>query len=348
MSQPTLDDAGSQPSGWYWEPLYPYFDEDEWAGPIPLTDAELDDAIVRLVRLYPGRLGRPRIAHILAGHRGRKIKAKYGHLQDYRRDPCVSLEQVRQRVKQLLQAGRPRNAATTHRAWFPPGATSVHAPPHSVTSDCSAPACHELVPSQPGVCQNQRDVSPETDFSRRIGPMTDAPLDQPSDWRDTRPLSRWERWTTDWNGQPIVEWDTEAHARWCEKWAPACPDGNPQRLRHPLGFRERNIGELELRVALGGDDRGLCQLIVDEQDDEVYVRVLVCYDDDDDDDDDEAPPAVREYVDCPVRVWLECPLGERAVIDVDTDKELPLYTPLYVNNVRQPDHGYRPANRRRR
>jgi len=106
VSEPTLDDAGSQPSGRYWEPLYPYFDEDEWAGPLPLTDAELDDAIVRLVRLYPGRLGRPRIAHILAGHRGRKIKAKYGHLQDYGRDPCVSLEQVRQRVKQLLQAGR--------------------------------------------------------------------------------------------------------------------------------------------------------------------------------------------------------------------------------------------------
>jgi hypothetical protein len=40
--------------------------------------------------------------------------------------------------------------------------------------------------------------------------------------------------------------------------------------------------------------------------------------------------------------------SEGAVIDVDTGEELPLYTPLYVNNVRQPDHGYRPANRRRR
>ena len=33
----------------------PYSDEVEWAGRLPLTDPELDDAIVRLVRLCPGR-----------------------------------------------------------------------------------------------------------------------------------------------------------------------------------------------------------------------------------------------------------------------------------------------------
>jgi len=84
----------------------PYIDEDERARPLPLTDTELADAIVRLVRLYPGRLGRPRITHILAGHRGRKIKAKYSHLPDYGRDPFVSREQVRHRVARLLQTGR--------------------------------------------------------------------------------------------------------------------------------------------------------------------------------------------------------------------------------------------------
>jgi hypothetical protein len=49
-----------------------------------------------------------------------------------------------------------------------------------------------------------------------------------------------------------------------------------------------------------------------------------------------------------VRVWLKQPLGERAVIDVDSDEELPVYIPQYLDNVRQPDHGYHPANRRRR
>jgi hypothetical protein len=180
--------------------------------------------------------------------------------------------------------------------------------------------------------------------------MTSASHNQPPDSSDERPLGPWERWTVDWDGRPIVEFDSEAHAQWCEKWAPPCPAGNPVRVRRALGFRERSVGELELRVALGGDDNGVCQVIVDEQDDEVYVRVAVCFRDEDEDEyeDEEARRRRREYLDCPVRVWLEKPLGTRAVIDVDSDEELPLFTPAYLNNVPQPDHGYSPANRRRR
>jgi hypothetical protein len=158
-----------------------------------------------------------------------------------------------------------------------------------------------------------------------------------------RQLSPFERWTMDEDGEPVIEWDSEAHDAWCEKWAPPCPDGKPQRLRAALGFRERNLGELELRVALGGDEGGVCQVVVDEPDDEVRVRVLVCYDDE-----DGPTTGSGEYMDCPVRVWLSQPLGDRAVIDVDSDEELPVYTPRYLNNVLQRDHGYRPAHRRRR
>jgi hypothetical protein len=176
----------------------------------------------------------------------------------------------------------------------------------------------------------------------RIELMTSASHNRPPDSPDDRSLGPWERWTVDWDGQPIVEFDSDAHAEWCEKWAPPCPDGKPLRVRRALGFRERNIGELELRVALGGDDIGVCRVIVDEHDDEVHVRVLVAYDDD-----ERAPQIRNEYVDCPVRVWLEKPLGTRAVIDVDSDEELPLFTPAYRDDVPQPDHGYSPANRRR-
>jgi hypothetical protein len=80
---------------------------------------------------------------------------------------------------------------------------------------------------------------------------------------------------------------------------------------------------------------------VDERDEAVYVRVAVCWVEDED---ERGRP---EYTDCPVRVWLEQRLGGRAVIDVDTDEQLPLYTPEYLNNVRQQDQGYRPANGRR-
>jgi hypothetical protein len=160
---------------------------------------------------------------------------------------------------------------------------------------------------------------------------------------DERELSRFERWSTDWDGNPIVEWDSEAHERWLEKWAPPCPWGNLQMVRHALGFRERNLCELELRVPPGGDDGGVCTVVVDEFDDEVHVRVVICRDPDD----EEAAARPREYSDWPVRVWLDRPLGERAVIDLDTDEELPLYKPLYDDGVQQPDHGFYPANRRR-
>ncbi|MHB1569927.1 MAG: hypothetical protein ACYC0H_12040 [Solirubrobacteraceae bacterium] len=123
------------------------------------------------------------------------------------------------------------------------------------------------------------------------------------------------------------------------EWPP-CPDGTPQRLRHPLGFRERNLRELELRVLLGEHEDGVCSILVEEHEDEVHVRVLVHR--------DRSGPPSRHFCDCPVRVWLEHPLGDRAVVDIDANEELPLFTPAYLDNVPQPDHGYRPAPRRRR
>jgi hypothetical protein len=168
--------------------------------------------------------------------------------------------------------------------------------------------------------------------------MTDTLHDQSPDGEASRDLKPWERWE-EHEGEPIIVWDDEAHAAWLERWAPRCPDGSPQRLAHPLGFRERSVGELELRVAFGQGDHGACQVIVDEQEDEVYVRVLVCY--------DERPSLASQYMDWPVRVWLERPLGQRAVIDVDSDEELPLFTPSRFDGDHEPDAGYRPANRRR-
>jgi len=122
-----------------------------------------------------------------------------------------------------------------------------------------------------------------------------------------------------------------------------CPDGQRQRVCHPLGFWERNVEELELRVLLGRGEDGVCQVIVEETDEEVYVRVLVhCGDEHD------APARRgRGYMDCPVRVWLDEALAERAVIDFDLDEELDLYVPEYLDNGPQADHGYHYAGRRR-
>ncbi len=177
--------------------------------------------------------------------------------------------------------------------------------------------------------------------ARTMLSMATAPENGPT--HDRRELGRWEYWTTDWDGEPIVAFDDVRHAEWCEKWCPRCPDGKPQRLRRALGFRERNECELELRVVLAEGEHGACAVIVDEQADEVFVRVLVCYDEPEDD----RPLASREAVVWPVRVWLDEPLGDRAVIDEDSDEELDLFTFSWdEDNNPLPDHGYRPANRR--
>ena len=69
------------------------------------------------------------------------------------------------------------------------------------------------------------------------------------------------QWTADEYGELSPAWDADAHAEWREKWAPAWPDENPQRLLRALGFRERNVGDLELRVALGGNGKSVAVTI---------------------------------------------------------------------------------------
>jgi hypothetical protein len=112
----------------------------------------------------------------------------------------------------------------------------------------------------------------------------------------------------------------EERAAWLEKWAPDCPIGNPQRVRTCVGYREREPGRLQLRVPLARTE-GVCEVIVAEDEEKILVRVLVCYEEDED---DEPRP---EYVNCPVHVYLDQPLNDRAVVDEETTEELPLFVP---------------------
>jgi hypothetical protein len=112
----------------------------------------------------------------------------------------------------------------------------------------------------------------------------------------------------------------EERAAWLEKWAPNCPIGNPQRVRTCVGYREREPGRLQLRVPLSRTE-GVCEVIVEEHEEKVLVRVLVCYEEDDDGE------LRAEYVDCPVHVYLDQPLSGRSVIDEETKEELPPFVP---------------------
>jgi hypothetical protein len=130
--------------------------------------------------------------------------------------------------------------------------------------------------------------------------------------------------TAEWihEGWP-VDGTAEERADWLEKWAPRCPIGNPQRVRRCMGYRERDPGRLQLRVALGGNE-GVCEVVVDETDEIVTVRVFLCYDEDEEDNDRGRD---REYINCPVHVYLDKPLDGRTVVDFQSNEELPLYVP---------------------
>lgn len=120
--------------------------------------------------------------------------------------------------------------------------------------------------------------------------------------------------------------DADEAREWRAKWAPCCPDGDPQRVCEILGFRPKSVDLLQLRVVLRASDHGVCTAIVDEHPDHIDVRVLACMPDD-------TPyprdgPAPKE-MDCPIRVLLDAPLGTRDVIDIDTGEALPFYIPRF-------------------
>jgi hypothetical protein len=131
--------------------------------------------------------------------------------------------------------------------------------------------------------------------------------------------------TEEWNDESDENWDPEwyesEHAAWLDKWAPKCPIRNPQRVGHLLGYREREPGRLQLRVSMRPGTDGVCDSIVEETDDAVHVRVILCFEDRDESWDD------REYWNCPVHVYLEKPLGDRSVIKADDEEALPLFVP---------------------
>jgi len=131
---------------------------------------------------------------------------------------------------------------------------------------------------------------------------------------------------------PLVDPDEAEHAEWLDRWTPRCPIGNPQRFRSCLAYREPEPGRLQLRVALTSGE-GVCDVVVDEQEDVIYVRALLCYAPDDE---ETWPP---EYCNCPVHVYLDRPLGDRPVFDIHRDGFLPRYTPAWENEQTSPDDG---------
>lgn len=130
--------------------------------------------------------------------------------------------------------------------------------------------------------------------------------------------------SSEWDEDCGDEWDDDERAAWCETWAPRCPVGNLQRPATLVGYREREPGRLQLRAVIRAGTEGVCDAIVEEDETTVRVRVLLCWPDSTEHLND------RDYVNCPVHVYLETPLDGRSVVAVDGDEQpLPLFTPSW-------------------
>jgi hypothetical protein len=108
-----------------------------------------------------------------------------------------------------------------------------------------------------------------------------------------------------------------------QRWASPCTAGHPQRPTPAIAHRDKLGGLIQLRALMHPAD-GICSVVIQESYDLVLVRVILCRSHDDWDDDDDS-----ELFNCPVRIWLDEPLDDRWVIDVETGQRLPPYEPRW-------------------
>lgn len=104
-----------------------------------------------------------------------------------------------------------------------------------------------------------------------------------------------------------------------EDWEP-----HEQRWRECTGHMEREPGRLQVRAALRRGE-GVCSVLFEENAASVKVLILVCGTADPD----------SEYVDCPVHIYLEEPLGDRPVLDVVRERRPVPYRNVYDEIARE-------------
>jgi hypothetical protein len=69
------------------------------------------------------------------------------------------------------------------------------------------------------------------------------------------------------------------------------------------------------------ETEGICDVIAEEDDETVRVRVMLCWED------AIAHIHDRDYIEWPVHIDLERPPGDRTVVEVDDERVLPLLVP---------------------
>jgi hypothetical protein len=141
--------------------------------------------------------------------------------------------------------------------------------------------------------------------------------------------------TADYLDDPFArDVDHELSEQIDEVWFPVCPRGLPQRVRRCLGYYERDPGRVQLRFA-ALDDEGLCDVLIDERDSHVVVRVVICRTDDPLERYPE-PGLAEERT----HAYLQAPLAGRPLIDFETGEPVPFYVPTWLDGHRTKAPGY--------
>jgi hypothetical protein len=117
-------------------------------------------------------------------------------------------------------------------------------------------------------------------------------------------------------------------------WCPICPLGLSQLARRCLGYYEREPLRLQLRVAMLYAE-GVCDVVVDERESHVVVRVVICWRDDLSDRDLE-PGFAEERT----HAYLQAPLAGRPLLDFETGEPVPFYVPTWLDGHRTKAPGY--------
>jgi hypothetical protein len=162
-----------------------------------------------------------------------------------------------------------------------------------------------------------------------------------TDWADEGSINERDDWTDERDDCTDEQGGfTDEQADWLDRWSPPCPMRNPQRVCRCLAYREREPGRLQLRVPVWVGTEGICAALVEEDEDNVYVRVIMCYEEFDSEDDEceELGTKADECWDCPVHVYLEKPLNGRTVIEVKTHRVLPLFVPDWKEGSSGPEN----------
>lgn len=106
---------------------------------------------------------------------------------------------------------------------------------------------------------------------------------------------------------------------------PCCPRGFEQRERACLGYYERETLRLQIRVLIR-DNEGICAALVEENDESVAIRLIVCESDDPSD-----WLLYDGYADERHHVTIARPLGNRTVVDYVTGRPMSFYVPTWCN-----------------